>query len=104
MPTTSVGDLAVDVTDGGAHALAAVALAAVTELDRLVGARARPARDDGPPARARQQLDLDLDGGVAPRVEDLAARRPRRSCSRRRSLAARKVSDGAREPSVVWLV
>ena len=68
-----VGDLAVDVLDRGAHALAAVALAAVAQLVRLVRAGARAARDDGPAPRARQQLDVDLDGRVPPGVEDLAA-------------------------------
>ena len=60
------------------HTLAAVAVVAVAELDRLVGAGARAARDRGAPARAREQLDLHLDGGVAAGVEDLPAdRRPR---------------------------
>ncbi len=46
-------------------------VAAVAELDGLVGAGARAARYRGPPRRARGQLDLHLDGGVAAGVEDL---------------------------------
>ena len=68
-----VGDLGVDVLDRGAHALAAVALAAVAQLVRLVRAGAGAARHDGPSARAGEQLDVDLDGRVSPGIEDLAA-------------------------------
>ena len=59
MPAQLVGDLAVDVADRLRHALAAVALAAVAQLDRLVLAGRRPARHGGParaprwPARPR---------------------------------------------------
>ena len=84
-PDDGVGDLAVHVLDRGAHALAAVALAAVAQLDGLVGAGARAARDDGPPARAGEQLDLDLDGRVPPGVEDLAAHDLDDRAHRRRS-------------------
>ena len=66
-----VADLAVHVLDGVAHALAAEAVAAVAQLDGLVGAGARAARDRGPAPGARDQLDLDLDGRVAAGVEDL---------------------------------
>ena len=59
--------------DGVLHALAAVAVAAVAQLDGLVLARRRARRDDGPPLRARLQHDLDLDGRVAARVEDLSS-------------------------------
>ena len=72
-PTTRVGDLAVHVLDRLAHALAAVAIAAVAQLVGLVRAGAGAARHDGPPPRAGEQLDVDLDGGIAPGVEDLAA-------------------------------
>ena len=72
-PEHGVGDLAVDVLDRGAHALAAVALAAVAQLDGLVGAGAGAARHGRPAAGAAEQLDLDLDGGVAAGVEDLPA-------------------------------
>ena len=68
-----VGDLAVDVADGLLDALAAVALAAVAQLDGLVLAGGRAARHRRPAARAAGQHDLDLDGRVAARVEDLAA-------------------------------
>ena len=55
-------------------ALAAEAGAAVAQLDRLVlaGRGARRARSPGRVAPGREH-DLDLDGGVAARVEDLAA-------------------------------
>ena len=68
-----VADLAVHVVDGPGDALAAVARVTVPELDGFVGARARPARDGGSAARARDELDLHLDGGVAAGVEDLPA-------------------------------
>ena len=54
-----------------AHALAAVAVAAVAELDRLELAGGRARRDDGPAGGAGREEHLDLDGGVAARVEDL---------------------------------
>ena len=47
-----VGDLAVHVGDGRAHALSAVALAAVAELDGFVHAGARPTRHDGAAPRS----------------------------------------------------
>ena len=72
-PDHGVGDLAVDVLDRGADALAAVAVAAVAELVGLVGAGAGAARDDRPPPGPGQQFDLDLDGRVPPGIEDLAA-------------------------------
>ena len=68
-----VGDLGVHVLDRGANALAAVALAAVAQLVRLVGTGAGAAGHDGAATRARQQLDVDLDGRVPPGIEDLAA-------------------------------
>ena len=72
-PDERVVDLAVDVADGVEHALAAEAVAAVAQLDRLELAGRGARRDDGPPARAAVEDDLDLDGRVATRVEDLAA-------------------------------
>ena len=66
-----VGDLLLDVADGRLHALAAEAVAAVAQLDRLVGAGAGAARDRGPTPGAREQLHLDLDRGVPTGVEDL---------------------------------
>ena len=68
-----IGDLGVDVLDRGADTLAAVAVAAVAQLVRLVRAGAGAARHDGAPTRAREQLDVDLDGRVPPGIEDLAA-------------------------------
>ena len=70
-PEHGVGDLAVHVLDGPEDALPAVALAAVAQLEGLVGAGARPARDSRPPARAGDQLDLDLDGRIAAGVQYL---------------------------------
>ena len=68
-----VGDLAVDELHGRADTLAAVAVAAVAQLDRLVLAGRRPARHRGAAVRPAGQEDLDLDGRVAPRIQDLAA-------------------------------
>ena len=66
-----LADLAVHVRDRVLHALAAVADLAVAELDRLVRAGAGSARDRGPAPGPADELDLDLDGRVAARVEDL---------------------------------
>ena len=55
------------------HALAAVALAAVAQLDRLEGAGGRAGGDRCAADGAVVEGDLDLDGGVASRVEDLAS-------------------------------
>ena len=67
------GDVVVDETDGLADALAAVAIVAVTEFDRFVLAGRGAGGDRGAPERSGVEHDLDLDGGVAARVEDLAA-------------------------------
>src|SRR5262249_12479210 len=72
-PHHGIGDLAGDVLDRGADALAAVAVAAGAALVGLVGAGAGAARDDRPAAGPGQQFDLDLDGRVPPGIEDLAA-------------------------------
>jgi hypothetical protein len=67
------GQQLADVVDRLLHALAQVALAvAVPQLQRLVlaGRGARGHRPGG--GRPRLQLDLGLDGGVAPGIEDLA--------------------------------
>src|SRR6185503_18414282 len=71
-PGHGLGDLAVDVADRLRHALAAVLLAAVTQLRRLELAGRRAARNGGAPGGAGAQDELDLDGRVAPAVEDLA--------------------------------
>ena len=68
-----VGDLAVDEADGALDALAAVAVAAVAQLDGLVLTCRGAARHGGAPGRAGVEDDLDLDGRVAARIEDLAA-------------------------------
>src|SRR5207248_5382236 len=68
-----VGDLAVDVGDRRAHALAAVALVAVAQLDRLVAARGCSRRHDRPAMGPGDEEDLHLDGGITARVKDLAA-------------------------------
>ena len=68
-----LGDLVVHVVDGLQHGLAAVAVAAVAQLDRLVLAGRSARGHRGAPGCAGLELDLDLDRGVAPRVEDLSA-------------------------------
>src|SRR5207253_3104916 len=67
-----IEDLTIDCADRLLHAATAITLAPVAFLDRLMrpgrGARRhRRARD-----RAAIQRNLDLDGRVAPAVEDLA--------------------------------
>src|SRR5205814_7735816 len=64
-------DLVVDVLDGLAHALSAVPVAAVAQLDRLVSTGARAARHRHAAARTGDEIDLDLDRRVPPGVEDL---------------------------------
>src|SRR5439155_26019959 len=86
----SARDLAVDVRDGVQDALAEVDPGiTVAQLDRLEPARRRAGRHGRPTARARVELDVDLDGGVPARVEDLpgmdAADRAHRSRSFARS-------------------
>jgi hypothetical protein len=69
-----LGDLGVDVLDGLEHALAEVArLVAVAQLDGFARAGGR-ARGHGRAAHgARLQQHVAFDGGVAARVQDLAA-------------------------------
>ena len=67
-----VGQLVLDVADRLLDTFAQVAtLVAVTQLDRLEGAGGRPGRDRGAADRAVVQADLDLDGRIASRVQDL---------------------------------
>ncbi len=68
-----VGDLVVDEADGGQHALAAEAFAAVAEFDRLVFAGRRSGGNRGAALRPRIEEDVDLDRRVAPAVENLAS-------------------------------
>src|SRR4029453_12633929 len=56
------------------HALAAVAVLAVAQLDGLELTRRRAGGHDGAPLGPRGEEDLDLDGRVTPGVEDLTAR------------------------------
>jgi hypothetical protein len=72
-PRQRLGDLGADVLDRLADAFSQIGLRiAVAQLDRLVLAR-RGARRNGCAAdQARLDLDVDLDGGVAARVENLA--------------------------------
>ena len=105
-----VGDLAVDVLHGAQDALAAERLAAVAQLDGLVLAGRRAGRDRRAAERARLEAHVDLDGGVAAAVEDLAGvdvrdraharhrngrprvRRPSPSAERRGKLRTRRVT------------
>ena len=68
-----VGDLEVDEADRGQHPLATEAGAAVAQLDRFVFAGGRAARHRGSPEGTGSQHDVDLNGRVATRVQDLAA-------------------------------
>ena len=60
-----------DAVDGLGDALAAVALTAVAQLHRLEGAGGGAAGHGGPGDRPVVEGDLDLNGGVSARVEDL---------------------------------
>ncbi len=64
-------DLGAGVSDGLGHALAPVAVSPVAQLDRLELSGRRPRRDDGAAPGARLEEHLDLDRGVAARVEHL---------------------------------
>src|SRR5207237_3024800 len=67
-----LGDLPVDVRDGARDALAVPLRAAVAKLGRLelAGRGARWDRRAAPCSAVQQHVDLD--GRIAPRVEDLA--------------------------------
>ena len=64
-------DLAVDMVDRACDPFPEPGGAAVTELDGLVLAGGGAGRHRGHATGAGGELDLDLDGRVAPRVEDL---------------------------------
>ncbi len=66
-------DLVVDVRDGLRDALAEVGGAAVAELRGLELTRRGAGRHRGAGLSTAAQLDVDLDGGVATAVEDLAS-------------------------------
>src|SRR5215218_4660829 len=66
------GDLAVDVRDRPADALAEIGVAAVAQLGRLELAGRRAGRDRRAAARAGAELQVHLDCRVPARVEDLA--------------------------------
>ena len=66
------GDVLHDGLDRLQHTLADVPLAAVAQLDRLERAGGRATGHRGARERAVVESDLDLHGGVAARVEDLA--------------------------------
>jgi hypothetical protein len=68
-----VGELAIDVGDRLHHSLAPPALTAVAQLGGLELARRCPAGHGRAAVAPGTQNDLDLDGRVAPRVQDLAA-------------------------------
>ena len=70
--TDRIGDLPVDVGDRLGDALAAVGVAAVAELDRFVHPRRCPRRHRGAAKRAGIEVNVDLDGRIPSRVEDLA--------------------------------
>ncbi len=72
-PAQRLGDRTVHVRDGVQHALAARARGVtVAQLDRLVLTGGGPGGDARAAERAVVQRDVDLHGGVATRIEDLA--------------------------------
>jgi hypothetical protein len=65
-----VGQGAVDVLDGGDHALAEIAAGVlVAQLEGLAGAGGGAGRHDGAPDGAAGEHDFGLHGGIAARVE-----------------------------------
>ena len=73
LPDQGRAQLAIDVGDGVAHALAEVAVGiAVAQLDRLTGAGGGARGHRRAAARAVGEHHVGLDGRVAARVEDLA--------------------------------
>ena len=97
-----VRDLRVDVPHRGEHALAPVgARVTVAQLDRLELPRRGARRDRGPADRARLEHDVDLDGRVPARVENLPRLEPGRSRTHHRdsSLARSKYRSCSCGPS-----
>lgn len=72
-PDDGRGDLVEHTLDGLLHTLAQVAVAAVTQFHRLVLTGGRAGRHGRPGQRAVVEGDLDLDGGVSARIQDLAS-------------------------------
>ena len=73
-PDDRFGEVFVDVPDRGLDAFAAVARGVVvTQLDRLVRAGRCAGRHTGDAAVAAEQRDLDLQRGIAARIENLPA-------------------------------
>ncbi len=68
------------VLDRCQDSLAAEALATVTQLDGFESTRRGAGGDDGAAGCARVEDNLDLDGGVAARVEDFAGVDELNSC------------------------
>ena len=72
-PDDDRGDHVVDVGDGFPDALAGEAgLLAVPQLDGLVAARRGTGRNGRATRGAVLEVDVDLDGGIPARIEDLA--------------------------------
>ena len=64
---------AVHRLDGAFHALTEIALAAIAQFDRLVGARGRAGRHRRAAHRSVFEDDIHFDSRIAPAVEDLAS-------------------------------
>ena len=74
LPDERALDLAIHMRDGFLHPLAAIALGIpIAELDGLTLACGRPRGHRGDTDGPRLRHDLHLDGGIAARVQDLAA-------------------------------
>src|SRR6185503_18635615 len=71
-PGEGGGELAVHVRDGIRYAFTQPSIASVAELDRLELSRGGARRDRCPAEDPGVELDIDLDGRVPPRVEDLS--------------------------------
>src|SRR5438270_243426 len=100
-----IEDLTIDRADRLLHAAAAITLAAVAFLDRLMrpgrGARRHRRATD----RAAIQRDLDLDGRVAAAVEDLAGmdigdRAHRGLATKKAVVSAKRASPSAAEKRI----
>src|SRR5581483_4531311 len=74
-------DQLVDVLDGPGHALASVlVVVAVAKLQRFVGAGRRARGHRRAAQRAVFENDVDLDGGVSTRIENLAGMEDGNTC------------------------